>query len=200
MHEHYYTDENDTTQCEPLAPITRENSTVATPGQIVRIDGSEYSNELAQIVAVNPNDESVLVKIYPHVDYHALPQFGCESQKLITDSHPGYKPGSRAFDLDFFEGHGVNLPVGELQIDPELRVYAHIWDGDFYIGKFMYAWINRSYIQPIELTGITRMEKWGFQVGVAPFEQEIPGFVETMNQATEAPSGFPALPWINHRF
>jgi hypothetical protein len=171
--------------------------TVLAPGQIVRLCGSEYNRELAQIVATNPENRAVLVKLYPQIDYAVLRKFGCASQKMITASHPGWMPETRAFDKDFFEGQGLHLQVGQLEVAPDFAVLAYLWDGDYYIGKFMYSWIDLDWIQPIDEEGITKMEKWRFQSGVAQFEPDIPEFVETMNVALESQMKIAPISWLS---
>jgi hypothetical protein len=162
------------------------------PGEIVRICGGEYNKDLAQVVAINQDNQEVLVKVYPHIDYVALSQFGCQNQGNVAES--------RAFDPNLFESHGINLPVEGLEIDAELTVFAYLWNGDYYIGKFMYKWIELDSVESVREQGITIMEKRRFQTGVAEFENGIPEFLELMNETPECEIQSGSVRWLSEFF
>jgi hypothetical protein len=170
-----------------------------TCGQIVRLHDYEFAGELGQVVAIDEESLEVLVKLYAHIDYRALGP-GMTSQRLINNTRSvKYQAPTAAFDATFFEKLGVALPFADLPIGP-ITVRTHFWDGDYFIGKFMYRWFHADSLAGLhEDDGITALEKWRFTSGVAPFEHDLLGFVETMKSTPES-SGLKRQVNFQHRF
>jgi hypothetical protein len=148
------------------------------PGQIVRVADGECASRLAQVIVVDQEQRECLIKTFPRLDYTALKCCATRSQKWINKSRPvSYQAPVAAFDEAFF--HPNELEFRELPIG-ELTVMCHFWDGDYYIGKFMYRWCASDALFPVGDAGITTMEKARFANGVAPFERDIPDFVQTL--------------------
>jgi hypothetical protein len=159
-----------------------------TPGQIVKIHDCEFAGELAQVVAIDEEGSQVLAKLYAHIDYAALGP-GRTSQRFINNTSPvNYRAPTAAFDVAFFERLGMTIPFAEISIG-HLNIRTHFWDGDHFIGKFMYRPFHVDDLAELDKTnGITAMEKYRFTTSVAPFEEDLPGFLETM-ESTPVSSG-----------
>jgi hypothetical protein len=156
----------------PLPPLSA--------GQIVRIANGESAAELAQIVSADEERRACLVKSFPRLDYPALKSSPIRTQKWINKSRPvSYQAPVVAFDVDFFQPDELELRVLPIGED---NVMCHFWDGDYYIGKFIYRWYPWDSLFPLGENGITRMEKARFTNGIAPFERDIPFFLQHLEE------------------
>jgi hypothetical protein len=167
------------------------------PGQIVQIVDSEFDSELGQVVAIDDAECRSLIKLYPHIDYSGLKTSDHRSQsRLNRERPPSYRPRSAAFDENFFKQGELEVkafPIGDI------AVLANFWDGDFFIGKFMYRWFDLAAVFPLGESGITQMEKSRFLSGIAPFERDIAGFVQEM-ESTRVETRIAPNPTFGHNF
>lgn len=110
-------------------------------GSIVRIKDPEFQNEPAQIVNINSDTGCVMVKMYGHIDYRNLSQFGLTSQKALNLKMPNYYRADPApFEESFFTRHSAKIEIKRIKISmvPEGETDMIYWDGNYYCDKFMY--------------------------------------------------------------
>ncbi|OHS95065.1 hypothetical protein TRFO_38761 [Tritrichomonas foetus] len=154
------------------------------PGSIVRITDPEFHHEPAQVVNVDNQTGTVLVKMYGHIDYDGLLKHNLTSQKSLNLKMPrDYKAKPAPFDEGFFTRHGAKFSIKQLKISMATNGIAEsiFWDGNSYVDKFMYIEFSMMSLITMNLN-ITEDEFKRFQDSHVEWELLNNNFQEQMNR------------------
>ena len=152
-----------------------------SPGKAVRMSRSDYPNDPAQVVDVASN--RLIIKLLPRIDYDGMQSNGVSSQKKLSSMMPrDYQPAISGFDAERIKQLGGVVESARMHVsfaeNKEVEVLK--WDGNLFIGKFMYLDVSVSVLctgKPL----LSRAEVEQFQAGMAPFERANEVFVRNAN-------------------
>ena len=140
-------------------------------GRLVRLSRNDYSNDVAQIVDVTP--ENVLVKLFPRVDYEGMKEKGVTSQRKLFSLMPReYEAPAAPFDVGRVTEMGGQTERASLAISwaDGASVEAVKWDDLMFVGQFLYLPVEFS--QVLIDAHFSDVEVARFRAGMAPFEKE----------------------------
>ncbi|OHT11150.1 hypothetical protein TRFO_01045 [Tritrichomonas foetus] len=118
--------------CSPLRMLPLK------PGYLVKVHHKVYSKDVAQVVDFIPDKGKVLLKLIPRIDYHLLKNYNLTSQAKLYNYIPNYNESEipqNSFNPDFAPTKPVKIFVSWA---PGGVVDALEWDGEKFVGKFLY--------------------------------------------------------------
>lgn len=151
-------------------------------GKIIRLVDSMYYLDPAQVIYTNPQDGSVIVKLYPHIDYAELKKQNIKSQKVLNLKSESKKVIKAVpFDRNQLTSDSIRRSPLTLPNTKSRTIDMVEFDGNQYYGKFLYITLPLSSIRvsniiltPEEFDRFSRLDSIAF------FEEEIPGFQDHM--------------------
>lgn len=150
------------------------------PGRVVILLRPDFQGEIGQIVDLDAQNGTVLVKCLPHIDYANLRKHDMDSQQKLSAKMPrDYRaprvpfkqrasPGARSSSITI---HGCKQPCVE-------------WDTKKFIGRFQYVWMKIDEVSPKSSVDLSSVDLSTLAASVTSFESEHPGFMDEMLNRT----------------
>ncbi|KAK8863742.1 transcription elongation factor spt5 [Tritrichomonas musculus] len=155
----------------------KRNQIDLKPGKYVRIHNPQYNDDFAQVVDTNINTKKVLLKLIPRINYRDLLSFNLKKQSaLIQIIEP-----DEIIPLNFFEPNAFpsEYKKDKVKISWVKNGYVEAinWDGEKYIGKFLYKHFFFSEVS-LNVSNITKKIIHLFESNMTDFEKENDEFVK----------------------
>ena len=125
-----------------------------TPGSFVTLRRNPhmhetYKGDLGQIIDVNVNENRILIKLLPRLDYDELSKSSTHSQREINKSKgPKYKAPQNEFQRSKILNLGISVQTQDLVLSTGREVKFDSWDGKLFLGSFLYVNLPLKGVEP----------------------------------------------------